>query len=75
MDLIMDKDGSCKGVTALCMEDGTIHRFQVGSVIGRFSKRCMHLRVTHPLKHLGQGVEYFAMDLIMDKALQDGAYN
>lgn len=29
MDLIMDKDGSCRGVTALCMEDGTIHRFQV----------------------------------------------
>ncbi len=29
LDLIMDKDGSCRGVTALCMEDGTIHRFQV----------------------------------------------
>ncbi len=25
----MDKDGSCRGVTALCMEDGTVHRFQV----------------------------------------------
>ncbi|KAJ3370819.1 succinate dehydrogenase flavoprotein subunit [Allomyces arbusculus] len=26
MDLIME-DGVCKGVTALCMEDGTLHRF------------------------------------------------
>lgn len=32
MDLIMDKDGSCRGITALCMEDGTIHRFQVRCV-------------------------------------------
>jgi hypothetical protein len=24
------KDGSCRGVVALCMEDGTLHRFQVG---------------------------------------------
>ena len=29
LDLMMDpSDGSCKGVTALCMEDGTLHRFQ-----------------------------------------------
>ncbi|GFH30277.1 succinate dehydrogenase [ubiquinone] flavoprotein subunit, mitochondrial, partial [Haematococcus lacustris] len=28
MDLIMDKEGACRGVTALCMEDGTVHRFQ-----------------------------------------------
>jgi len=28
LDLIMDKDGACKGVMALCMEDGTLHRFQ-----------------------------------------------
>ncbi|PNH02212.1 Succinate dehydrogenase [ubiquinone] flavoprotein subunit, mitochondrial [Tetrabaena socialis] len=28
LDLIMDKDGACVGVMALCMEDGTIHRFQ-----------------------------------------------
>lgn len=27
LDLIMDSNGSCKGVTALCLEDGTIHRF------------------------------------------------
>ncbi|KAL7753509.1 succinate dehydrogenase flavoprotein subunit [Sorochytrium milnesiophthora] len=26
MDLIME-DGECRGVTALCMEDGTLHRF------------------------------------------------
>ena len=27
LDLIMDKDGNCKGVVAWCLEDGTIHRF------------------------------------------------
>ena len=27
MDLIMDAQGACKGVTALCLEDGTVHRF------------------------------------------------
>mmetsp|Transcript_2246 Transcript_2246/g.5755 ORF Transcript_2246/g.5755 Transcript_2246/m.5755 type:complete len:646 (+) Transcript_2246:18-1955(+) len=33
MDLIMDKDGACRGVTALCMEDGTIHRFHAHQTI------------------------------------------
>ncbi len=28
LDLIMDTDGACRGVTALCMEDGSIHRFR-----------------------------------------------
>jgi succinate dehydrogenase / fumarate reductase flavoprotein subunit len=27
IDLIMDEDGVCRGVVALCMEDGTLHRF------------------------------------------------
>ena len=27
LDLIMDKEGNCKGVVAWCLEDGTIHRF------------------------------------------------
>nr|MBT6354485.1 succinate dehydrogenase flavoprotein subunit [Pelagibacteraceae bacterium] len=27
LDLIMDNDGSCKGVVAWCLEDGSIHRF------------------------------------------------
>ncbi|MGI9392053.1 MAG: succinate dehydrogenase flavoprotein subunit [Parvibaculales bacterium] len=27
LDLIMDKSGACKGVVALCMEDGSLHRF------------------------------------------------
>jgi len=33
MDLMMDKDGACNGVTALCMEDGTIHRFQAHQTV------------------------------------------
>ena len=27
LDLVMDKDGNCKGVVAWCLEDGSIHRF------------------------------------------------
>jgi len=34
LDLIMDpNDGSCRGVTALCMEDGSIHRFKAHATI------------------------------------------
>jgi succinate dehydrogenase / fumarate reductase, flavoprotein subunit len=28
LDLIMDDDGACRGVVALCLEDGTLHRFR-----------------------------------------------
>ena len=28
LDLIMDADGACVGVIALCLEDGTLHRFR-----------------------------------------------
>jgi succinate dehydrogenase / fumarate reductase flavoprotein subunit len=28
IDLIMDQDGACRGVVALCLDDGTIHRFR-----------------------------------------------
>jgi len=33
LDLIMDDDGTCRGVMALCMEDGTLHRFQAHQTI------------------------------------------
>jgi succinate dehydrogenase / fumarate reductase, flavoprotein subunit len=33
IDLIMDADGACRGVVALCMEDGTIHRFRAKKTI------------------------------------------
>ena len=33
IDLIMDADGSCRGVTALCLEDGTLHRFSAKMVV------------------------------------------
>jgi succinate dehydrogenase / fumarate reductase, flavoprotein subunit len=32
LDLIME-DGACRGVIALCMEDGTIHRFRAHAVV------------------------------------------
>ncbi|MEQ1717372.1 MAG: succinate dehydrogenase flavoprotein subunit [Hyphomicrobium sp.] len=28
IDLMMDQDGACRGVVAMCLEDGTIHRFR-----------------------------------------------
>ncbi|KAK4531327.1 hypothetical protein CCYA_CCYA07G2184 [Cyanidiococcus yangmingshanensis] len=33
LDLVMDESGACRGVIALCMEDGTIHRFRSHAVI------------------------------------------
>ncbi len=33
IDLIMDEDGACRGVTALCLEDGTIHRYNAKTVV------------------------------------------
>jgi len=33
LDLIMDDEGACRGVTAWCLEDGTIHRFRAQLVI------------------------------------------
>ncbi len=33
IDLIMDDDGSCQGVVAWCLEDGTIHRFKAQMVV------------------------------------------
>jgi succinate dehydrogenase (ubiquinone) flavoprotein subunit len=33
LDLIMSSDGTCQGVIALNMEDGTLHRFQANSTI------------------------------------------
>jgi succinate dehydrogenase / fumarate reductase, flavoprotein subunit len=33
LDLIMDAEGACRGVVALCMEDGSIHRFRAQAVV------------------------------------------
>lgn len=33
LDLIMDNEGVCRGVVALCLEDGTIHRFRSNATI------------------------------------------
>ncbi len=33
IDLIMGADGACHGVVALCLEDGTIHRFRAQTVV------------------------------------------
>lgn len=33
LDLIMDDQGKCRGVIALCLEDGTLHRFQSHIVV------------------------------------------
>jgi len=33
LDLIMDDDGACRGVIALCLDDGTIHRFRAQTTV------------------------------------------
>ncbi len=33
LDLIMDEDGRCRGVTAWCLEDGSMHRFRAQMVV------------------------------------------
>jgi len=33
IDLIMDQDGACGGIIALCLEDGTVHRFRAKKTI------------------------------------------
>jgi succinate dehydrogenase / fumarate reductase, flavoprotein subunit len=33
LDLILDSEGQCRGVMALCLEDGTLHRFQAHTVV------------------------------------------
>jgi succinate dehydrogenase / fumarate reductase, flavoprotein subunit len=33
LDLIMDDDGACRGVMALCLDDGTIHRFRAQTTV------------------------------------------
>ncbi|MGH1419521.1 MAG: succinate dehydrogenase flavoprotein subunit [Hyphomicrobiaceae bacterium] len=33
IDLIMDQDGACRGIIAMCLEDGSIHRFKAKKTI------------------------------------------
>ena len=33
LDLIMDKEGTCRGVLAMNMEDGTLHRFRAANTV------------------------------------------
>jgi succinate dehydrogenase / fumarate reductase flavoprotein subunit len=33
IDLIMDEEGGCRGVVALCLDDGTLHRFKAKKTI------------------------------------------
>jgi succinate dehydrogenase / fumarate reductase, flavoprotein subunit len=33
LDLIMDSAGACRGVVALCLEDGSVHRFRAQAVV------------------------------------------
>jgi len=33
IDLIMDEEGRCRGVVALCLEDGSVHRFRSHMII------------------------------------------
>jgi succinate dehydrogenase / fumarate reductase flavoprotein subunit len=46
IDLLMDEDGTCRGLMAICMEDGSLHRFRAHTTVvatggcGRVYKTC-----------------------------------
>ena len=33
LDLLMDQDGACRGILALCLDDGSVHRFRAKKTI------------------------------------------
>ena len=33
LDLLMDENGACKGIVAMCMEDGSIHKFRAHKTV------------------------------------------
>lgn len=39
LDLIMDAEGACVGVMALCMEDGSLHRFKCKNTVSHSCRR------------------------------------
>ncbi len=59
LDLIMDEDGACRGVTAWCLEDGSIHRFRAQLVIlatGGYGRTFLSCTSAHTCTGDGNGM-------------------
>ena len=58
LDLLMDK-GRCVGVLALCMEDGTLHRFRAANTVlatGGYGRAYFSATSAHTCTGDGNGV-------------------
>jgi len=69
LDLIMDEDGACRGVMALCLEDGSIHRFRAHQTVmatGGYGRAYFSCTSAHTCTGDGNG-----MVLRADLPLQD----
>ena len=63
----MDQDGSCRGITALCLEDGTIHRFAAHKTIlatGGYGRAYFSATSAHTCT--GKGLQMFRVGLEID---------
>src|SRR6478736_652105 len=59
LDLIMDADGACRGVTAWCLEDGSIHRFRAQLVVlatGGYGRTFLSCTSAHTCTGDGNGM-------------------
>src|SRR5690349_20532634 len=59
LDLIMDQEGVCRGVTAWCLEDGSIHRFRAQSVVlatGGYGRAYLSCNSAHTCTGDGNGM-------------------
>lgn len=59
LDLIMDEDGTCRGVMAWCLEDGTMHRFRANMVVlatGGYGRAYMSCTSAHTCTGDGGGM-------------------
>ena len=59
LDLIMDEDGACRGVTAWCLDDGSIHRFRAQLVVmatGGYGRAYLSCTSAHTCTGDGNGM-------------------
>src|SRR5271167_748267 len=59
LDLIMDDEGVCRGVTAWCLDDGTIHRFRAQIVVlatGGYGRAYLSCTSAHTCTGDGNGM-------------------
>jgi succinate dehydrogenase / fumarate reductase, flavoprotein subunit len=59
LDLIMDEEGACRGVTAWCLEDGSIHRFRAQLVVlatGGYGRAYLSCTSAHTCTGDGNGM-------------------